>query len=132
MAVSFDHRQVFNPGSVGLPLDGQYRAHYLLLEGDRDGWRPTFRQVPIDPAPVLREFERQGFAEECGVVGRLVMAEFQNARLELHPFLAWRQACYPDAPLTPALLEEFASVDRRAYIPRAYRAGCRPEPRRPW
>jgi predicted phosphodiesterase len=112
--------QIFNPGSVGVPLNGVHLARYMLLEGDAAGWRADWREVPIDPQPVLREFERQGFAEACGVVGELVLREFRNARLELLPFLRWRHACRPGAPFTPGLLADYAAVERWRYTPRAY------------
>jgi predicted phosphodiesterase len=33
---------IFNPGSVGVPLDGVHGASYLLLESDGGPWQPTF------------------------------------------------------------------------------------------
>ena len=120
--------RVLNPGSVGVPVQGVLRASYLLLDSDHASqtWRPTFRQTPIDPAPVLREFERQGFVEECGVIGRLVMAEFVRAELVLHPFLVWRAACCPERPLSLDLLAEFEAVDARPYLPPAYHLAGQP------
>jgi predicted phosphodiesterase len=112
--------RVLNPGSVGVPLDGTRYARYLLLEAGAGGWRPHFREVLFDMEPVLREFERQRFTAECGVIGEAVVAEFEEGRLVLHPFLAWRRACRPHAPITPKLWEEFATVDRWTYTPRAY------------
>jgi len=49
--------RVFNPGSVGVPLQRVHCAEYLLLESDcaAHTWRPTFRQVALDPAPVLAD-----------------------------------------------------------------------------
>jgi predicted phosphodiesterase len=29
---------LFNPGSVGVPLDGIHQASYMLLDGDTNGW----------------------------------------------------------------------------------------------
>ena len=113
--------RVFNPGSVGNPLHGGRCASYLLLDWDGDTWRPTFRSVPLDPAPVLAEFERQGFEQECGVIGRLVMDEFASARLALHPFVVWHAACCPERPLTFARLAEWAEVDQTPFVLPAYR-----------
>jgi predicted phosphodiesterase len=119
---------ILNPGSVGVPLDGRHLARYLLLEGDSRGWRPTFRAVPIDPAPVLVEFERQGFLESCGVVGELVMEEYRHARLELLPFVVWRQSCFPNQPLSYDLLAEYRRIDPLPYVPSEYRHGWQPSP----
>jgi predicted phosphodiesterase len=113
--------QVLNPGSVGVPLDGRHLARYLLLEGRAEGWRPVSRSVPIDPAPVLAEFERQRFADHCGLVAHFVLAEFRHARLELSPFLRWRRATCPEARFTPALLEAYAQVDPLPYVLEPYR-----------
>lgn len=116
--------RVLNPGSVGVPLDGApggvHRAAYLLLESADHTWHATFRRVPFDVQPVLAEFERQGFVDECGVTAELVLEEFRQARLRIHPFLRWRQVRHPGAPLTPALLAEFARIDPWEYIPSAY------------
>jgi predicted phosphodiesterase len=120
--------QVYNPGSVGVPLDGQFLARYMLLEGDSRGWRPSFRAVPSDPAPVLREFERQGFVERCGVIGELIVDEFRHARLELLPFLTWRRATCPECSLSFDLLSEYRQIDPRPYVSEAYRPGWQTKP----
>ena len=115
--------RVLNPGSVGNPLDGCFVSRYLLLEGTVAGWHATRREVPLDPEPILREFERQDFETVCGVVGHFVMREFRHARLELGPFLDWRRATCPDRPLTRDLLEDYGRADPFGYVPAAYRAG---------
>ncbi len=113
---------LLNPGSVGVPLRGELVASYLLLDGDGDGWRGTLRRVPFSNDAVFAEFARQGFVEECGIIGELVLAEFQTARLHIHPFLGWRLAVCPDAPFTPDTLARFRQIDPTPYLPRAYRA----------
>jgi hypothetical protein len=114
--------RVLNPGSVGVPLDGRHCGRYLLLEAVGNAWQAEFRSVPIDPAPVLREFERQGFREDCGVIGHLVVEEFITARLELHPFVRWHDAVCPERPLTDDLLDAWAQVKaREPYVLPAYR-----------
>ena len=115
---------ILNPGAVGVPLDGTFCARYLLLEGDAAGWHPTFRSVAFDYEPLYQEFERQGFVDECGVMGQLVVEEFKTARLQLHPFLHWRKACHPDAPPCRELLEEFSRINKWDYTPPAYHVNC--------
>jgi predicted phosphodiesterase len=115
--------RVLNPGSVGVPLEGDRVSRYLLLESNAAGWTATGRAVPLDPAPVLREFERQDFAAACGLIGHFVVEEFRHARLELPPFLGWRRATCPDRPLTPDLLADYARVDPIDYVHVAYRLG---------
>jgi predicted phosphodiesterase len=118
---TIDRWHILNPGSVGVPLDGCFAASYMLLEGDAVGWHPTFRRVPFDYGPLFAEFERQHFIERCGVIGRLIIAEFRTARIQVVPFLRWRAAHHPHAPITPALLEEFLTSDPWEYISPLFR-----------
>lgn len=119
---------VLNPSTVGCPLDGFEGATYLLLEGDWDGWQATFRRVPCDFSPCIREFERQGFVEQVGPMGRLVMEEFVVSRLRLWPFKAWLAEQFPnqfirDHDLDPALVDRFLTFsedEMEKYMPSEY------------
>jgi len=64
------------------------------------------------------------FVEQCGVIGQLVVEELKTARLQVWPFIHWYQACCPGRPFTPALLDEFAGVDKWDYAPTAYHPQC--------
>ena len=108
---------LLNPGSVGVPILGEQVASYLLLDGDADGWRATFRRVPFDPTPIYAEFARQGFVAECGIIGELVVEEFRTSDLQIVPFHRWRAATCPDAPFDAALLAAFRALpDRKAHL----------------
>jgi len=111
---------ILNPGTVGQPVDGVSSASYMLLDGDERDWRSTFRRVPFNSEPLLQECERQGYADECGVIGQLVMEDFETARPWLLAFLCWREIYCPDAPLTEELLGEFGKVNLWDYMPLAY------------
>lgn len=111
---------ILNPGSVGVPLDGQHLASYVILDGDEDGWRPTFRRVAYDTAALHAEFERQRFVEQCGPVASLVVREFATARLWVLPFLAWRQKHADGQPDSPELIAAFLADDVWAYTPPEY------------
>ncbi len=113
-------RHLFNPGSVGVPLQGELVASYLLLDGDADGWRGTFRRVPFSNAALYAEFARQDFVATCGIIGELVLAEFQTARLQVYPFLGWRQAICPEAPFDRETLARYWQSDPTPYLPPAY------------
>lgn len=116
--------QVFNPGSVGVPLDGEASASYMLLESDSNGWQPTFRRVPFDYTPLFREFERQGFIEECGTIGYLVVQTFITARPQVTPFLRWRDHRYPSQPLSRDMLAEYLlDAPWEQYVHPAYLRG---------
>jgi len=112
---------ILNPGSVGVPLQGELVASYLLLDGDSSGWRGTFRRVPIDNAALFAAFAATGFVAECGVVGELVIDEFRTARLQVLPFLEWRRATCPTAPFDAATLARFRASDPLPYTSPAYR-----------
>lgn len=120
MHLALGRWQVLNPGSVGVPLAGQLHAQYMLLDSAAGAWTPTFRTVPFSNADVLREFERQQFVERTGIIGHLVVKEFETARLWIHPFLVWRKTL-GDPPLTLDLLAEFWRIDPRPHIPEPYR-----------
>jgi predicted phosphodiesterase len=111
---------VLNPGSVGVPLDGHFSASYLLLAGDARGWQPIFRRLPFNYAPLYAEFERQRFVDDYGVIARLVVREFETARLQVHPFNLWKQAHYDGQPPTAAMLHEFEQADPWPYTPPVY------------
>ncbi len=110
-------KHTVNPGSVGVPLDGLFTASYMLLHGNAEGWRATLRRVEFDYTPLFAEFERLRFIDECGVIGKLVVEEFKTARLQVSPFIYWREANCPDAPLALSLLSEFSKIDKWAYTP---------------
>jgi diadenosine tetraphosphatase ApaH/serine/threonine PP2A family protein phosphatase len=98
--------RIFNPGSVGVPLDGLFSASYMVLEGNEDGWTPTFRRVPFDYDAVFAEFERSGYNKESGPIGRLVVEVYRTAR-PLLGFLRWREIHKPGSVLTDELVEEY-------------------------
>ncbi len=92
----------------------------MILRGDATGWDADVRKLPFDLERVLHAFEAQGFIEECGAIGELVVEEFRTSKLWVVPFLVWRQAVCPDAAFDHALVERFRSVDARPYTPEAY------------
>jgi putative phosphoesterase len=121
MDVRFGRWRILNPGSVGVPLDGERTASYMLLE-TRDGdWHATHRRVPFDAARLHAEFERRAFLARTGVIGALVLRELATARLAVVPFLNWRREVAPDEPLSPALLERFGELAPWRYCPPRYR-----------
>lgn len=116
-------RQIFNPGSVGVPLDGETSASYMILAGSNNGWQlEAHRRIAYDQAPLFAEFKRQAFVERCGSTAQLVIEEFQQARLRLSPYIEWKRQTYPHSEDCHALVEEFRSLDAiDAYLPSAYR-----------
>ncbi len=123
MERSVDCWQIFNPGSVGVPLDGEFSASYMILDGDTKGWElVAHRRVRFDYDPLYREFERQNFVERGGVTARLVIEEFRSARLQVHPFILWKAKHFADRPDDFELLRAFLELDDISeYMPAAYR-----------
>jgi len=98
--------RIFNPGSVGVPLDGVFSASYMILEGNEQGWTPTFRRVPFDYEAVFEEFERSGYNRESGPMGKLVLEVYKTAR-PLVGFIRWQEKHRPGSPLTYDLVDEY-------------------------
>jgi hypothetical protein len=92
----------------------------MLLDGDPDGWRPEWRRVDYDPAPLFDAFERSGLVERAGPVGELMIEEFRTNRIQVHAFVFWRNQHYPGQSFTPAMLAEFRQADRWEYTEPAY------------
>ena len=115
--------QLFNPGSVGVPLDGERSASYMIIEGDESGWQLlAHRRIHYDMQPIFAAFSRMKFAERGGNVARLAIEEFRSARLQVLPYLSWKELQHPHAPDSPALLDDFMSIaDTRPYLPPEYR-----------
>ena len=117
-----DDWHIINPGSVGVPLDGQFSASYMIADGNATGWHViAHRRISFDYAPIFAEFEKQRFEEKCGIEGRLTVEEFRTARLRLYPFIQWARANHPDTPRTHALVDKFLKADIDAYMDEPYR-----------
>jgi predicted phosphodiesterase len=112
--------RIFNPGSVGLPLEGVPGAEYMLLDGDATGWTPEWRRIAYDASPLFEAFERSRLVERAGPVGELMVEEFRTNRLRVHAFVVWRNRHYPGQPFTAELLDEFRQADRWEYTEREY------------
>jgi predicted phosphodiesterase len=112
--------RIFNPGAVGIPLDSNPDASYMLLTAENGEWTPEFRRVPYDRTPLYEEFERQGFLDEHGIAGHFVIEEFRSSTIHLAAFLHWHRACCPEAPHSMDLLEHFTGEQRRAFTPLPY------------
>ena len=116
----FDLWHILNPGSVGVGLDGNRDASYMILEGQRDCWVATARRVPYDRSPIFAEFERLGFLDHTGITGHIVIEEFRTARLIILPFWEWCRLEHPDEEPSRTLLDEFLTVDPHPYLPTSY------------
>lgn len=114
---------LINSGTVGVPLDGDPRASYMLIEGGTNGWSVVdFRRVSYDRSRVYDGFAQLGFVEACGPIARLVIEEIETARCRVMPYHQWIKAQHPDAPTTDALVDTFLrDMDITHYTPPEYR-----------
>jgi predicted phosphodiesterase len=87
---------IVTAGSVGLPLDGNPAAQYLILEGQPGAWKIAHQAVPYDVEATLARFREDGYLEVSGPIGLLFMREVATAAHHLVPFLRayerWSQA----------------------------------------
>ena len=69
--------RVLNTGSVGLPYDGDPRASYLLLEGDREGDPTvTWRRVSYDRERAVAAIKARGVPMAARLIQRIHTGEF--------------------------------------------------------
>lgn len=73
--------QILNVGSVGSPFDGDTRASYGRLELHGGRWRTEIRRLAYDRARAERDFHDSGFLAEGGPLTRILLVEWQEARV---------------------------------------------------
>lgn len=56
---------VLNAGSVGISLDGEAKAQFLILRGDGNGWNPEFVSVDYDREKVISELYISGLTAQA-------------------------------------------------------------------
>jgi predicted phosphodiesterase len=82
-------QQVFNPGSVGMPYNGDPRAQYMLLDLHGSSWQPTFRRVEYDRGVVREAFDRLGLFEAYGPLGPLYWQTVATGDPWVSDFQVW-------------------------------------------
>lgn len=117
-------RQILNPGSVGVALDGIHGARYMLLDSDADGWTPTFRHVEYDYKPLFDAFEARQFVDYHQATGRILIEEFRTARPVMWGFRQWlAENGHPMSSESLTLAEQYITDPdaRWHYMPESYR-----------
>ncbi len=114
---------VVNPGSVGLPLNGDPRAQFAILESVSPGaipggWRVSHYRVSYDRRPALEAYTTSGMIEAGGVISELFYWELVTAQREIPYFFLWKRANLP--PDGHTFREEFEAykqaTGRESYI----------------
>lgn len=117
------HWHVINPGSVGLPLNGDPRAAFAVLDSvDEDvepgGWRATHHRVDYDRAPALDAFRSSGLLDMGGVVAQLFYWELVTAEPEIIHYYHWCRdhGVDPDNNMSAAFASYQAATNRHLYV----------------
>jgi hypothetical protein len=88
------HWHVINPGSVGLPLNGDPMAQFAIIESVPEqvvagGWRAIHKRVYYDRRATLEAYSSSGMAEAGGVMTQLFYWEVVTAETEIVLFYRW-------------------------------------------
>lgn len=117
------HWHVVNPGSVGLPLNGDPRAQFALLESapeeaEPGGWRVTFQRIAYDRRPALAAYAESGMAAAGGVMTELFYWELVTARPEVIFFVRWARenGFDPDLQIDDTFRAYVKSTGRGDYV----------------
>ena len=92
---SVDRRwHLINPGSVGLPLNGDPHAQFAIVENVPvqdvwGGWQVTQHRVAYDRRPALRAFEETGMLAAGGIISLLFYWELVTADAEIIYYFRW-------------------------------------------
>lgn len=91
------HWHVINPGSIGLPLNGDPTAQFAMLESVAEeevagGWRATHLRVAYDRRAMLEAYATTGMSEAGGVITQLFYWELVTAEQEIVVFYRWARA----------------------------------------
>lgn len=96
----WDDRFIITCGSIGLPLDGNTTAQYLLLEQSKTGWHIRHQSVPYDLDDALHRFTATGYLDATGPIGRLYYKELATGGFQFTGFLRTYEQWSKEAPLS--------------------------------
>jgi predicted phosphodiesterase len=89
---------VINSGSAGVSYDGDPRASYVWLEGDRAGWQADIRRVDYDRAALELGFRQSGLAPAGGVLGEMFLRSVLSGLPWVADFMWWVRKQFGDEP----------------------------------
>ncbi len=115
--------RIINPGSVGLPLNGDVRAQFALLDSvapeiEFGGWKTTHVRVPYDRRPALEAYATSGMLAAGGVMSTLFYWELVTAEREIPYFFRWARKHYadPKASMREAFIDYVAVTGREQHV----------------
>lgn len=107
----WQHGVIVTCGSVGLPLNSQPTAQYLLIDQTRTGWKIQHQSAPYDLDAAVRRFADSGYLSATGPMGRLYCREVATAAHQIVPFLRlYAQWSKQGAITLSQALERFLAV----------------------
>lgn len=114
---------LLNPGSVGLPLNGDVNAQFAVLDSVEpslypSGWQVTHYSIPYDRAPVLESFATSGMMDAGGIISLLFYWEVCTAEPEIILFYRWAResGSDPDANPQDTFRAYIEATGRDAYV----------------
>jgi predicted phosphodiesterase len=117
------HWHVINPGSVGLPVNGDVQAQFALLENVPEhvqpgGWQATMVRVPYDRRPALEAFHTTGMLAAGGAISEMFYWEVVTAEPEILIFYRWARVNHLDADtdIAAAFAAYKRQTERVAYV----------------
>jgi predicted phosphodiesterase len=114
---------VINPGSVGLPLNGDVQAQFAMIEAVPDsvvpgGWQATMYRVPYDRRPALAAYTDSGMASAGGAMSELFYWEVVTAKPEVVFFFRWaaQNRQHPEANIEESFSAYRHATGRDRYV----------------
>jgi hypothetical protein len=83
----WDGYTIVTSGSVGMPLDENPTAQYVILEQCNSTWRILHQSAPYDVDATVERFYNSGYLQAAGPMARLLLREIATASPHLVPFL---------------------------------------------
>ncbi|MFL7793832.1 MAG: metallophosphoesterase [Anaerolineae bacterium] len=69
-----------NPGSVGMPINGDPRAQYAILTWQNDHWQVKHRAIPYDIDRTRAAFHQDGLLEEGGGFAKACLLNIETGQ----------------------------------------------------
>ncbi len=114
---------VINPGSIGLPLNGDTRAQFAVIDSVSEsdipgGWHVNFYRQAYDRRIVLDAFKSTGMLAAGGVMSQLFYWQVVTADHEVVQFMRWSRlhGQDPEANINAAFAAYVANTGREQYV----------------
>ncbi len=88
----FENKLFINPGSCGIPLDGEPTAAYTILTETAEGWQVQERRVSCDVEAFLQDIKNSALYSEAPVWCDVVAGECRTGFEHVIPFLRFTES----------------------------------------